>query len=97
MRVSSGSTTIYEDVTERLAAMSRSEDAVALWEDIQQAFRDSGPEAIKALIDKRVRELRTAANKDLRASRDVAREITPPKRKPTSKSASAKSARRAPR
>ncbi|MHB1502248.1 MAG: hypothetical protein ACYCYK_14160 [Candidatus Dormibacteria bacterium] len=97
MAVSGRPTTIYDDVTERLADTGHAKGAVALWDAIQQAFRDSGPEAIRALIEKRVRELRTAANKDLKASRDVARDITPPKRRPASKSAASKRAPRAPR
>jgi hypothetical protein len=90
MAAGSGSATIYDDVTSRLQASGQIDGALALWDEIQSEFRDNGPEAIKALIEKRVKQLRTAANKDLKASRDVAREVAPPKRKTAARGSTTK-------
>jgi hypothetical protein len=89
-----GTSSIYEDVTERLTESEARGPVLDLWESVQQVFQDSGPEAVKSLIESRVRSLANTAKKDLTTSRAVARSMTPVKRKSSAAPVRAKLAKR---
>jgi hypothetical protein len=78
------SSTVFESVSERLADGGASQAVADLWDEISRAFQESGPEAVKAIIEGRVRALTRAAQRDLKATRDVAGSVGPNRRKTAS-------------
>lgn len=81
MAVNQYPVTIYDEVTARLEASEPPPETVELWLEIQREFGENGPQSVKEMLDQRVRALVNTAKKDLKATRSVAKDVAPPKRK----------------
>ncbi len=73
--------TIYDEVSARLDASAPPSETIELWLEIQREFGENGPQSVKEMLEQRVRSLVNTAKKDLKATRSVAKDVAPPKRK----------------
>jgi len=74
---------ILDQVDAKIRAAASDEETLELWADIRAAFDEGGPNAVKAVIEERVRRSRLAVEKDLKETRSVTRSAAP-KKKPAS-------------
>jgi hypothetical protein len=72
---------VSDAVTTKLEAAGASPAVLELWTMIEAQFRDSGPTAVKDLLDKKARALANAAARDLKATRAVATAVGPQRKR----------------
>lgn len=72
---------VYDAVVARLRDDRAPLAVLDLWIEIEREFRNGGPDAVKALLDRKARALSRAAEKDLKATRAVATAVGPTRRK----------------
>lgn len=83
MATDSHPVSVYEAVAEYLALQQAPPQVADLWAEISREFQDAGPEAVKALLETKVRALDRAAKKDLKMTRDVAAAVGSTRRRPS--------------
>ena len=76
---------IFGSVAARLKSEGTSETTIALWTELFEAFEDGGSEAVKRLLNDKVRHSKKRADKEAREMRSVAGTVSQTKRKPMSR------------
>ncbi|MGH9089897.1 MAG: hypothetical protein ACRDZR_00725 [Acidimicrobiales bacterium] len=76
---------IFDDVEAKINVALPDDDTLTLWADIRTAFDEGGPNAVKGVIDERVRQSRLAVEKDLKQTRSVTKSAAPKKKAPAKK------------
>lgn len=76
---------IFEKIDSKIGSFSKDADTGELWKDLRAAFSEGGPEAVRAVVEDRVRTSRLAVEKDLNQTRSVANTVTAKKKASASK------------
>jgi len=68
-------------IAKELRATGASPEKLTLWEEIATEFEGSGPDGVKDLISKRVKDARKRATKEAKEIGEVAATVAKPKKK----------------
>ena len=70
---------IVESVLSKLQSSAASEETIALWMELFEAFEEGGPEAVKELLSDKVKGSKRRADKEMKGMRAIAGAVDRPK------------------
>lgn len=63
---------LKEEVTQALRIQGNPDTSVPLWEEVYSAYERGGPDAVRTLIEKKVKTIRSSANAQGREMKEAA-------------------------
>ena len=80
---------IFENIDSKIKLAAKDAETEDLWVEIRAAFDEGGPDAVKGVVEERVRASRLAVEKDLKQTRSVANSAVSKKKISVSKKVAA--------